>query len=138
MPLITNEGNLMATTIAALRHPLRAAAILAATIVTCSPLIAVPMAIAEPDSNGWDADNFKACLAQIPAGDNDYTYHYFLCCQQSGGTPTDRPDLKGCAIPTGNGVMGQEHQLDTTDPAPPPPGATVILPPGVNTRAGIQ
>jgi hypothetical protein len=96
--------------------------------MTCSPLTAAPIATAEPNTNGWDEDNFNACVAQIPAGDTDYKYHYFLCCQQNGGTPTDRPDLKGCAVPVGNGVMGHDQQLETMDPAPPPPGPTAILP----------
>jgi hypothetical protein len=125
----------MTTTNDPKRHPFLAASILGATLMTCISLTAAPIAIAEPNTDGWDENGFNACVAQIPAGDTDYKYHYFLCCQQNGGTPTDRPDLKGCAIPTSNGPAQQQ---ETMNPPAPPPGATAILHPGLNTRAGTQ
>jgi hypothetical protein len=97
--------------------------------LTSLAIAAAPVSSAEPDAAGWDNDGFNTCKANIPTGisADEYKYQFFLCCQQNGGTPTDRPDLKGCAQPVPAANSTQQGQGT-------PPPRIAILPPGANNR----
>jgi hypothetical protein len=92
---------------------------------------AAPVSSAEPNSAGWDNDGFNTCKANIPKGisADEYKYQFFLCCQQNGGTPTDRPDLKGCAQPVPTDASSTQQGQGKT-----PPPRIAILPPGATNR----
>lgn len=64
----------------------------------------------------------------------------FDCCITLGGTSNPGPDANDpligatCTLPDGSVARPD----DQSSGGPPLPGATVVLPPGVDTRAGIQ
>jgi hypothetical protein len=62
------------------------------------------------------------------------------CCAYAGGTynPSDSHGEETCEFAANSVIDPGRQEGTTTNPAPPPPGATAILPPGANTRAGIQ
>ena len=94
---------------------------------TSLAIAAAPLSSAEPNAAGWDNDGFNTCKANIPKGisADEYKYQFFLCCQQNGGTPTDRPDLKGCAQPV---AADPKQQGQGT----PPPRIAILPPGGIN------
>jgi hypothetical protein len=62
------------------------------------------------------------------------------CCTYASGTynPSDSHGEETCEF-AANSVIDPGPQEGTATPPPqPPPGTTAILPPGSNTRAGIQ
>lgn len=95
---------------------------------------------AKPKNPGPGLTEFLNCFqahADAINPDNTKISHEALlviaenCCTDLGGTYNEGRDA--CYLP--NGDVGRTQQAS---PTPPPPGATAVLPPGVNTRTGIQ
>ena len=92
---------------------------------------AATTAAAEPnDGSGFDMNGYLACIAW----NNEHGYSDDSgCCFQAGGHwyPSSGNKSAFCSP-----IVLSD---DSSRPPPPPaPGATVILPPGSNTRAGLQ
>jgi hypothetical protein len=102
---------------------------------TCAALVAAAIAIgntalgfaatasADPNNGGeLDVEAYDACMEKT-LRDPD------LCCIDAGGVLKQGDDK--CYAPTEDGSPGPPRTK-------PPVGATVILPPGANTRVGTQ
>jgi hypothetical protein len=89
---------------------------------------AATTADAEPnDGSGFDINGYLACIAwNNEHGFSDDTG----CCFQAGGHWYPPSGTKS--------AFCSPIVLSDDSSRPPAPGATVILPPGSNTRAGVQ
>jgi hypothetical protein len=113
----------------------RVALLAAAIAIGNAALGSAVMANADPNNqNEFDVGAYDDCMAKTLRVPD-------LCCIDAGGTPAGDPndvDSEGntkCYAPTEGGSPGTPQR---SSPAPRPPvGATVILPPGLNTR-GVQ
>jgi len=105
----------------------------AAIFVAAMSIAAASTADAKPKS---PADQFSQCVADLVKYNKDHGQTPDMnaiqgaCCININGsleTQDDGVTFKDCVFPDAS-PAGR--------PTPPPPGATVILPPGSNTRAG--
>jgi hypothetical protein len=96
-------------------------------------------ASAEPGSSvqGTQMDH---CVTNGVSAGADKNAVIASCCKSLGGTVSaNSQGTTSCQFPDGNTWTAPlDQQQGESGPTPPPPGATAILPPGSNTRAGTQ
>ena len=118
-------------------RPLLLAAVIGAVVLVSGTgwVGLVPSAQAEPNNGGeWDIQTYDNCLDEWainnPGGPPLPPQSVQQdCCAKSGGV---------WVIHGPSGKCEAQPAAATSTPAPPLPGATVILPPGSNTRLGTQ
>jgi hypothetical protein len=104
---------------------------------------AVAPAYAEPQPTPGDIDAFNGCVWSELNAVKAKTHRMFTqsdvqkaatdCCQNMAGTAnTHGGQYVECYMPDGSTIVADQQ----APPPTPPAGATVILPPGSNTRVG--